>query len=54
MARDGERGQGQGVQLQRGDGIVPIPLTAPMCPQESGKAKDFVGLGLKDGHLVFR
>ncbi|XP_048823353.1 basement membrane-specific heparan sulfate proteoglycan core protein-like [Lagopus muta] len=24
-----------------------------MCPQESGKAKDFVGLGLKDGHLVF-
>lgn len=54
MAWGGERGHGQGIQPWVGDGVVPIPLTAPMCPQESGKAKDFVGLGLKDGHLVFR
>lgn len=37
-----------------GDRDVPTALTAPSYPQENGKAKDFVGLGLKDGHLVFR
>lgn len=54
MARGGEQGHGQGMQPWGGVGVVPIPLTALMCLQESGKAKDFVGLGLKDGHLVFR
>lgn len=30
------------------------PLLPPQEPGEGGKAKDFLGLGLKDGHLVFR
>lgn len=30
------------------------PALCPQEPAEGGKAKDFLGLGLKDGHLVFR
>lgn len=54
MARGGEQGDTAGTPPRGGDGDIPTVLTAPSYPQENGKAKDFVGLGLKDGHLVFR
>lgn len=43
--------------LRRGARCLTPPAHPLLCLQESGKggkAKDFLGLGLKDGHLVFR
>lgn len=56
---EGIAGEGTGVltPLRVGVRVPPTPLTTLLPPQEpgeGGKAKDFIGLGLKDGHLVFR
>lgn len=61
MARRGERGtgdrEGSACETPPGWGSRCPPRSPPLRPQEpgeGGKAKDFLGLGLKDGHLVFR
>lgn len=57
--REGDRvtGRAPGCNTPQGGGLGAPPAHPSLCPQEpgeGGKAKDFLGLGLKDGHLVFR